>query len=481
MHRCPELKRLPKSPRFTSVVFRGQNPGSPAKLIDPGKQPCKTPKSSFLSPDHPATSLRKSDFPAFANSALRINAFPFAVLEKPPDPSKEPIARQFKYAHVPWKERIHLSGTGHSGTRVPMSFFIATSIKNTSKKGTIRSTIKHRLRTALNLIVARGAESGNDVRGRQKLVLNEAKATEQGDKWLLRDWTYIFSPTLELYRMPYPVMVETLSKALNSIRLKGLKLEAGWEKTLRAEVPSKQVAQTIIQQKATSSVNADQKRRPHRVPNVTVTQTRPRSPATLNIRQSRAEESVPLLKEPRKATIVPVDQTSLVPRAVLRALQESPPLVVEKRKTRRGTRGGRGSRAELTEDQWSTNTGSANTKPAEIDSETLFAEKPSADSLPDLSSLFRKLDEHACEEEEQVELDQPPDRRPRRRPKLFFHSSTTLATPDVPIGGPLELIMAKDGMRAPPKLKRVNPEVDKDNLLFQRKSVVLQQNYNRGN
>ncbi|KDQ32593.1 hypothetical protein PLEOSDRAFT_1031587, partial [Pleurotus ostreatus PC15] len=195
------------------------------------KQPCKTPKSTFLSPDHPATSLRKSDFPSFANSALRINAFPFAVLEKPPDPSKEPIARQFKYAHIPWKERIYVSGPRHSGTRIPMSFFIATSIKNTSKKGTIRSTIKHRLRTALNMIVARGAESGTDARGRQKLVLNEAKATEQGNKWLLHDWTYIFSPTLELYRMPYPVMVDTLSKALHSIRVRGLKLETGWQKT----------------------------------------------------------------------------------------------------------------------------------------------------------------------------------------------------------------------------------------------------------
>lgn len=99
------------------------------------------------------------------------------------------------------------------------------------------------------MIIARGAEGGTDARGREKLVLNEAKAMEQGDKWLLRgtfekkiiilwlltrlaDWTYIFSPTLELYRMPYPVMVETLSKALHSIRVRGLKLEAGWEKAL---------------------------------------------------------------------------------------------------------------------------------------------------------------------------------------------------------------------------------------------------------
>ncbi len=112
-------------------------------------------------------------------------------------------------------------------------------------------------------------------------------------------------------------------------------------------MPSIQGVQTVIQQKVTSSVNADQKRKPHRVSNVIATQTRPRSPAALNIRQSRAEESIPPLKEPRKTAIVPVDQTPLVPRAVLRALQESPPLVAEKRKTRRGTRGGRGSRAEL--------------------------------------------------------------------------------------------------------------------------------------
>lgn len=108
-----------------------------------------------------------------------------------------------------------------------------------------------------------------------------------------------------------------------------------------------QVAQTITQKKATPIVNADKKRRPHRVPSVTVTQTRPRSPAALNIRPSRGEESVPPLKEPRKATMVTVDQTPLVTRAVLRAPQESSPLVVEKRKTRRGTRGGRGSRTEL--------------------------------------------------------------------------------------------------------------------------------------
>ncbi|KAF9495167.1 hypothetical protein BDN71DRAFT_1506925 [Pleurotus eryngii] len=474
MRRCPELKRLPKSPRFTSVVFRGQNPGSPAKLIDPGKQPCKTLKSTFLSPDHPATSLRKSDFPSFANSALRINAFPFAVLEKPSDPSKEPIARQFKYAHIPWKERIHVSGLRHSGTRIPMSFFIATSIKNTSKKGTIRSTIKHRLRTALNMIVARGAESGTDTRGRQKLVFNEAKATEQGNKWLLHDWTYIFSPTLELYRMPYPVMVDTLSKALHSIRVRGLKLETGWEKTPCEEVPRIQVVQKVVQQKPARLVSIAQKRKSHRVPNATVTRAPPRSPAVLSIRKPRAS-SATALKEPCKATMAPADQTP----CVVHAVQE----LSEKRETGRGSRDDRGPRTELADDRWSSDNddGSTNSKAVRVNSETLFAERPLADSLPDLSSLFRKLNEHASEEEEQVELDQPPDRRPRRRPKLFFQSATPLATPDVPIGGPLELIMAKDGMRAPSKVKKINPEVDKDHILFQRKSIVLQHNHNRGN
>lgn len=102
-----------------------------------------------------------------------------------------------------------------------------------------------------------------------------------------------------------------------------------------------QVVQTVVQQKTARLVSTAQKRKSHRVPNATVTRAPPRSPAVLSIRKPRGSSET-ALKEPRKATMAPVDQTPWVDRAV-----QELPNVVEKRETGRGSRDDRGPRTEL--------------------------------------------------------------------------------------------------------------------------------------
>jgi hypothetical protein len=60
------------------------------------------------------------------------------------------------------------------------------------------------------------------------------------------DWTYLFFPTLAVYRMPYPELVTQLRKALNSLYEKGTLLEQGWQHREQAREPATGPASTVL-------------------------------------------------------------------------------------------------------------------------------------------------------------------------------------------------------------------------------------------
>ncbi|KAJ8522098.1 hypothetical protein ONZ45_g1322 [Pleurotus djamor] len=259
MLRCRELRKLPKPSGLTSISFRGQTPGSPETLLNPRTQPSKTPKDQLLAPKHPSVQLQKREFPSFSNPAFSINAYPFAVLDRPIDASKRPISLQLK-STASWKDSFEDLGTELNakryaneadmavvkvGTRVPMSMLVATSKKNTSKKATIRNELKRRIKTALNLVVARGATAKPDSTGQLQLVLPE-NAPEQNNI-VLQGWSYIFRPTLEVYRMPYPTLVKHLRDALEGIWKAGIAKEKAWSVTLANK---KRSTQKVVQKDA---------------------------------------------------------------------------------------------------------------------------------------------------------------------------------------------------------------------------------------
>ncbi|KAG6896753.1 hypothetical protein C0992_006328 [Termitomyces sp. T32_za158] len=110
---------------------------------------------------------------------------------------------------------------------IPMSFINATSKKRTSNKKHIRVKIVSRLKIAINLIVSRGANVAQ-VDGKTKLVMDEEEAAKMSDKWLSPGWTYIFFPTLEIYRMPYHEMIPLLRTSLRRIYNSTQSFERKW-------------------------------------------------------------------------------------------------------------------------------------------------------------------------------------------------------------------------------------------------------------
>ncbi|KAG6909317.1 hypothetical protein DXG01_001116 [Tephrocybe rancida] len=187
--------------------------------------------------------MNKNNFPNIRSDALGIKAFPFAVLSKPEQAWTPP----FNLSVDTWKERFErLVNTnrelgqdeeplevapillgGAKPNAIPMSVINATSKKRTSNKRHIRAKIASRLKIAINLIVTRGANVA-EVNGKPKLVMNDQEAVEMSDKWISRGWTYIFFPTLEIYRMPYHDMIPFLRKSLREIYDQSQNLERTW-------------------------------------------------------------------------------------------------------------------------------------------------------------------------------------------------------------------------------------------------------------
>lgn len=118
-----------------------------------------------------------------------------------------------------------------------MSCLVILTKKATSKQAVIRQTVNRKLRTALNLIAIRGAHKLDG-----KLALDPAMA-EEAQGWFLRGkscrhfrrvhltitgWTYIFHPKLEIYRLPYHDLVDSLRTAFKSLHGRAMVLEDQW-------------------------------------------------------------------------------------------------------------------------------------------------------------------------------------------------------------------------------------------------------------
>lgn len=129
--------------------------------------------------------MNRSAFPSFDHDALKIQAYPPAILSasdhKPLHPSALHSIRENK-------------------KHVNMRFVSITSIKNTSKCAVIRVTISRRIKHALELIIARGAHAGTVTewsRGakvqRRGIVFDDNEAKEMGPKWVLNGKFLLFS------------------------------------------------------------------------------------------------------------------------------------------------------------------------------------------------------------------------------------------------------------------------------------------------
>lgn len=179
---------------------------------------------------------------AHANGFI-LRAVPKAVLHRVPYPWPDPPFR-------PASER------GPDAGRINMSLLKVLG-KNVSRSAVVRKRIGYRVKTALGLIVSRGADVELDTKGRERVVFRQEDA---GQKWVLQgvfcacclpwytacslaaDWTYYMLPTLELYRMPIQTLIPSLRRALITVNQRARQLdERGWQRVASPDGKAKKL------------------------------------------------------------------------------------------------------------------------------------------------------------------------------------------------------------------------------------------------
>ncbi|KAF7366804.1 60S ribosomal protein L18-B [Mycena sanguinolenta] len=241
MQKCPELRKLPKAPLISSVNFRRQTPGSINGLWQGSTSRNRVDRS------HPIDLIpgkQKAFIWAPPCNGFTLGAIPIGLLLKP---SSESIRRPGQYrtqalydaqnrivpisAFDTWAARLERGAA--TGTIAPV-------IPNEAKHGRVgmslqmhssrdvrthqRVRILRRFKTAVSLVVTRGAGAKEVNNGRLRLVFDEKDAGE----WILPGWTYYLRPGLELYNMPYPELVDAIRPALRDLWKRGMAQEERW-------------------------------------------------------------------------------------------------------------------------------------------------------------------------------------------------------------------------------------------------------------
>lgn len=214
MFKCRQLSKLSKLNGKSSVVFRGCKPGALT-----GAFPIPNRSAARLDPKHPALRVNLKVLPIVSQPFLAIKAIPFGVLTKPEN------AVTFERPVELWESRVArlkdspLEKTDVSSISLPVHLLMPK--KTVHKKKYLRVIIARKIKTAIALIMSRGLDVGSD----GKLVLNDK---EDCDKLIVDGWSYVISPQLEIYRMPFEDLVKGLRKSLLQISSGIKQLERQW-------------------------------------------------------------------------------------------------------------------------------------------------------------------------------------------------------------------------------------------------------------
>ena len=201
--------------------------------------------ATLLDSSHPATKLKPQQIPSWQVDGIKIKLVPMALLQRPASicSGADPFSRMF----VPWVEKIqHMKKVVSSGgapddydlflqlelgnkrlpgrrsipqgalkelalkklaLRIPMSYLTATSKERMGSKRYMRRRITTRIKTALNLIVTRGAyvnqseiQNGADQLNEDRsksnhkpllpLKFDNEEASLMGEKWIMQGSVY---------------------------------------------------------------------------------------------------------------------------------------------------------------------------------------------------------------------------------------------------------------------------------------------------
>ncbi|KAK0229993.1 hypothetical protein EDD85DRAFT_127205 [Armillaria nabsnona] len=214
MFKCRQLSKLSKLNGKSSVVFRGCKPGALT-----GAFPIPNRFAVRLDTKHPALRVNLKVLPIVLQPFLAIKAIPFGVLTKPEN------AVTFERPVELWESRVArlkdspLEKTDVCSISLPVHLLMPK--KTVHKKKYLRVIIARKIKTAIALIMSRGLDVGSD----GKLVLNDR---DHCDKLIVDGWSYVISPQLEIYRMPFEDLVKGLRKSLLQISNGIRQLEQQW-------------------------------------------------------------------------------------------------------------------------------------------------------------------------------------------------------------------------------------------------------------
>ncbi|KAI8989061.1 hypothetical protein BD414DRAFT_324173 [Trametes punicea] len=224
MHReaCAELSHLPKLAQgIKSINFRRTTPGTISFILFSKHPP---PVSRVLDPTHPALSYSPYDwmraFPWRACHGFSMRAIPKGLLTEPSPRHPEP---PYSLNDGPRK--------GHS-----LNLSLLDCAPKSAGGRVVRQQILRKFKTAISLIVVRGADAEGPEDDR-RLVFRDEEAGK-GEQWILPDWTYIVRPELEVYKMLYAQLIPLLRRTLRAIAITGIRLEQEWAQTKAALVES---------------------------------------------------------------------------------------------------------------------------------------------------------------------------------------------------------------------------------------------------
>ncbi|TFK45183.1 hypothetical protein OE88DRAFT_1640271 [Heliocybe sulcata] len=213
--RILDLARLPKAGKLKSIRFRRNTPGDHRPAVA-GRD---IREDDLYDPTHPATNVPRvllhKSFPRYKNPFLQVEAVPKAMLARIDRQGSRPSPLNPPSVPTPeWSSVITMSA--------PM---IVEQLS--ANNGTVKRKVAWRIKTALNLIVTRGADvrTVRNVKGKEQKLLVEGEPSRD---LIRQDWTYVFVPALEVYRMPYEILIPMLREALLLITARAHVLEKRW-------------------------------------------------------------------------------------------------------------------------------------------------------------------------------------------------------------------------------------------------------------
>ncbi|KIK96752.1 hypothetical protein PAXRUDRAFT_282150 [Paxillus rubicundulus Ve08.2h10] len=255
MRQCLNLSRLPKATAPKSLNTRHTTPGYAI--------PNHIDRRNLVDRHHPGARLNVRAFPAFTCPAFSVRAMPKATLSRPAFVPPDPLV--VTHNTRPGKKRKNRT--------LDISLFFHTMKKMTSKRAVLRKKLRTKMTSAIQLVVTRGADAVDvedrteatarrvdalDLisgltgrRGREQLPVDSyprlvmiANPMLVDRHLVLKDWTYVITPSLKLYRMPLPNLVQAVRQALTFLKLHASRIEASWAREI---IPARKTAGKRLQ------------------------------------------------------------------------------------------------------------------------------------------------------------------------------------------------------------------------------------------